>query len=364
MAVASASTLAGNELTQGHDTGGHARMSTIRSWAAMAAKIPLQPHEFDPGVLSDDEVEIAVDYCGVCHSDLSMIDNDWGMSVYPLVPGHEVVGRVVALGSHVPGLYPGQLVGLGWTASSCMHCPYCLGGDQHLCAAAVPTIVGHRGGFAERVRSHWAWALPLPEGIRPELAGPLLCGGVTVFNPLLAFEVSPTSRVGIVGIGGLGHLALRFAHAWGCEVTAFTSSPDKADEARLLGAHRVISSRSSDEIAAIRGELDLIIVTANAALDWNAMIAALAPKGRLHFVGAVLAPISVQAFALISGQKQVSGSPTGSPTAIAKMLAFCARHGIEPVIETYPMSRVNEALDRLRAGQVRYRAVLHNDFAV
>ena len=158
-------------------------------------------------------------------------------------------------------------------------------------------------------------------------------------------------------------MALRFAKAWGCEVIAFTSSPDKADEARSLGAHRVVSSRDSDAIAAIAGQLDLIIVTANAPLDWDALIAALGPKGRLHVVGAVLEPIPVQAFSLILGQKDVSGSPTGSPTAIARMLDFCARHAIEPMVEMFPMSRVNEALDRLREGNVRYRAVLKNDFA-
>lgn len=338
-------------------------MSTIKSWAAMSAGTPLQPYEYDPGALGAEEVEIAVDYCGLCHSDLSMIDNEWGMTAYPLIPGHEVVGRVVAMGSHAKGLHVGQVVGLGWTADSCMHCQTCLGGDHNLCVGAVPTIVGHHGGFAERVRGHWAWVVPLPEGVRPEMAGPLLCGGITVFNPLLEFEILPTSRVGVVGIGGLGHMALRFAKAWGCEVTAFTSSPDKGDEARSLGAHRVVSSRNSDEMAAIAGQLDLVIITANASLDWNAIIATLGPKGRMHFVGAVLEPIPVQAFSLIMAQKEISGSPTGSPTAIARMLDFCARHGIEPVVEMFPMSDINKALDRLREGKVRYRAVLKNDFA-
>jgi uncharacterized zinc-type alcohol dehydrogenase-like protein len=338
-------------------------MSTIRAWASLSAGAPLQRHDYDPGPLGAEDVEIAVEYCGLCHSDLSMIENAWGMSAWPLVPGHEVVGRVVALGSQAKGLRVGQAVGVGWTAASCMHCTCCLGGDHNLCATAQPTIVGHHGGFADRVRSHWAWAVPLPEGVRPEVAGPLLCGGITVFNPLLEYRVLPTSRVGVVGIGGLGHMALRFARAWGCEVTAFTSSPDKAAEALSLGAHRVVSSRDSDAIAAIAGQLDLIIVTANAPLDWDALIAALGPKGRLHIVGAVLEPIPVQAFPLILGQKEVSGSPTGSPTAIARMLDFCARHAIEPMVEMFPMSRVNEALDRLREGKVRYRAVLKNDFA-
>jgi uncharacterized zinc-type alcohol dehydrogenase-like protein len=337
-------------------------MNKIKAWAAMSAGAPLQPYDYDPGPLGAEEVEIAVDYCGICHSDLSMVDNDWGMSTYPLIPGHEVVGRVVAMGSHTKGLKLGQLVGLGWTAGSCMHCSTCMGGDHNLCSTAVPTIVGHHGGFASRVRSHWAWAIPLPEGVRPEVAGPLLCGGITVFNPLLEFDVLPTSRVGVVGIGGLGHMALRFAKAWGCEVTAFTSNLDKAKEARALGAHRVVSSRNQDEINAIAGQLDLVIVTANASLDWDALINTLGPKGRLHIVGAVLEPIPVQAFSLIMAQREVSGSPTGSPTAIARMLAFCARHGIEPMVEMYPMSKVNDALDRLKEGKVRYRAVLKNDF--
>lgn len=337
-------------------------MNQIKSWAAMAAGQPLERHDYDPGPLGAEEVEIAVDYCGICHSDLSMIDNEWGIASYPLVPGHEVVGQIVAVGPQVKGVSVGQHVGLGWTAGSCMHCSSCMGGDHHLCTGATATIVGHHGGFADRVRAHWAWAIPLPDGVRPEIAGPLLCGGITVFNPLLEFDILPTSRVGVVGIGGLGHMALRFAKAWGCEVTAFTSNPAKADEARHLGAHRVVSSTDSAQLKGIAGQLDLVIVTANVSLDWNAIIGTLGPKGRLHVVGAVLDPIPVQAFALIMGQKEVSGSPTGSPTAIAKMLDFCARHGIEPVVEAFPMSKVNDAMDRLRAGKARYRIVLRNDF--
>jgi uncharacterized zinc-type alcohol dehydrogenase-like protein len=332
-------------------------MSMIKAWAAHAAKGKLERFDYDPGALGPDEVEVAVEYCGVCHSDLSMIDNEWGMAAYPLVPGHEVVGRVVALGANAKGLQIGQRVGVGWTSASCMHCGSCMGGDQHLCLTAQPTIVHRHGGFADRVRAHWAWTIALPEGIRPEVAGPLFCGGITVFTPLLDYGIQPTGRVGVVGIGGLGHMAVRFARAWGCEVTAFTSNAGKHDEAHALGAHRIVSSTDTKQIAAIAGSLDLIIVTANVKLDWNALIAALAPRGRLHVVGAVLEPIPVQVFSLLLGQKQVSGSPTGSPNGIAKMLAFCARHGIEPMVEPFPMSGVNDAFDHLRAGKARYRVV-------
>lgn len=334
----------------------------IRAWAATAAKQKLERYDYDPGPLGDEEVEVAVEYCGLCHSDLSMIENEWGMSAYPLVAGHEVVGRIVAAGAAVKGLSLGEQVGVGWTSASCMHCTPCIGGDQHLCSTAKATIVGRHGGFADRVRAHWAWAIPLPKGVPPETAGPLFCGGITVFSPLLVYGITPTSRVGVVGIGGLGHMAVRFLKAWGCEVTAFTSNPSKHDEARALGAHHVVSSRDSKEIAAIAGGLDLVLVTANVALDWDAIIAALGPKGRLHFVGAVLEPVPVQAFSLIMGQKSISGSPTGSPGSIAKMLEFCARHRIAPQVEQFPMSRVNDALAHLHAGKARYRIVLKADF--
>ncbi len=336
-------------------------MQPIRSWAAPARGKSLERHDDDPGPLGPEQVEVAVEHCGICHSDLSMIDNEWGISKYPLVPGHEVVGRVVALGPQAKGLAVGQRVGVGWSSGSCLHCRPCLSGWHNMCDRVESTIVGRHGGFADRVRAHWVWAVPIPDGVRAEAAGPLLCGGVTVFTPLLEYGVQPVQRVGVVGIGGLGHLALRFARAWGCEVTAFTSSAGKFDEARGLGAHRVVSSTDSNAIAALAGSLDLVIVTANAPLDWDALIAALGPRGRLHMVGAILQPIPVRVFALMPRQKQLSASPTGTPIAIAAMLDFCARHGIEPTVETFPMSRVNDALDHVRAGKARYRVVLSND---
>lgn len=333
-------------------------MPTIHAWAAQRAGGPLEPYEYDPGALGPEEVEITVEHCGICHSDLSMLDNDWGMTAYPFVPGHEAIGRVSALGGQAKGLHVGQRVGLGWTASSCMHCRQCLSGEQHLCPSAQGTIVGRPGAFADRVRAHWAWVSPLPEALDAGAAGPLLCGGITVFAPLLAFDVKPTARVGVVGIGGLGHMALMFARAWGCEVTAFTSSPSKTEEVMTLGAHRVASSRDPEAMKAIAGTLDLVLDTVNVPLDWDALLATLAPHGRLHVVGAVLEPIPVAAMALIGGQRSVSGSPTGSRPAIDAMLEFAARHRIAPKVEHYPMSRVNEAMERLASGKARYRVVL------
>jgi uncharacterized zinc-type alcohol dehydrogenase-like protein len=336
---------------------------SIRALAATAQGGSLAAFQYDPGVLADDWVEVAVEHCGVCHSDLSMLDNEWRQTQYPFVPGHEVVGRVVAAGPHAKRVKVGDLVGVGWYAASCMHCRECLSGRQHLCANAKGLITGGHGGFAERVRCHWAWATPLPEGLDAASAGPLFCGGITVFGPIHAFGVRPTDRVGVVGIGGLGHLALRFLRAWGCEVTAFTSSEAKHAEAKALGAHHAVATHDQRALKALAGRFDFILVTANVTLPWNAYLAALAPLGRLHVVGAVLEPIPVPAFALLGGQKSLSGSPLGSPATVSDMLAFCARHAIAPTVERFPLSRANDAIEHLRAGKARYRIVLDNDMA-
>jgi len=191
-----------------------------------------------------------------------------------------------------------------------MHCQQCLNGDQNLCPTNVGTIVGRHGGFADKVRAQWPWAIPVPDGLDAREAGPLLCGGVTVFTPFRAYGIRPTDRVGVVGIGGLGHMALKFANAWGCEVTAFTSTDSKADEARSLGAHKVVNSRNDADLARVAGTLDLLLVTVNVPLNWAAMRNTLRPKGRLHVVGAVLEPIPVAAFPITWGITASRDRPT------------------------------------------------------
>lgn len=332
-----------------------------KAYATPAPGQPLAPFEFDPGPLRPEQVEVKVSHCGICHSDLSMIDNEWGQSAYPLVPGHEIVGTVVAVGDQAKRVKVGDCVGVGWYAGSCLSCPQCLSGNHNLCAGAEQTIVGRHGGFANRVRANWEWTTPIPTALDPVKVGPLFCGGITVFNPILQCGVLPTHRVGVVGIGGLGHLALQFLNKWGCEVVAFTSTDAKRDEALKLGAHCTVNSRDSDEMKKLAGSLDFLLVTVNVSLDWATLLNALGPRGRLHIVGAVLEPIPVAAFSLIMGQKSISGSPLGSPAATTTMLEFCARHGVAPVIEKFPLSRVNEALDHLRSGKARYRIVLEND---
>jgi alcohol/geraniol dehydrogenase (NADP+) len=332
-----------------------------RAWVAKAPKQAFGLETIDPGPLGAEDVEVAVDHCGVCHSDLSVLNNDWGISRYPAILGHEVVGRVTAVGPNAKGLEVGQRVGVGWHSGSCMHCHQCMSGSHHLCPQVQPTIVGHRGGFATHIRSHWAWAIPLPGKLNFAEAGPLLCGGVTVFAPL-AMYAKPIDRVGIIGVGGLGHMAVKFAAAYGCDVTAFTSSESKFDEAKGFGANHVVSSKDSGAIKKLGGRFDLLISTVNVKLDWDAIIGTLAPNGRLHFVGAVLEAIPVAAFSLILQQRSVSGSPAGSPVAIETMLDFASRHNVAPQTEHFPMSKVNEAFARLESGKARYRIVLDSDF--
>jgi uncharacterized zinc-type alcohol dehydrogenase-like protein len=334
----------------------------IQAYAVQKAKGRLKRIEYDPGALGPDQVEIDVIACGLCHSDLSMIDNEWGDSEYPLVPGHEVVGTIAQAGANVKHLKPGDTVGLGWFSGSCLACHQCLSGNHNLCADVEQTIVGRHGGFADRVRCQAIWATPLPAGLDVSKAGPLFCAGITVFNPLVQFDVRPTQRVGVIGIGGLGHLALQFLNKWGCEVTAFTSSDAKRDDALQMGAHHVVNSRHAAQLRKIAGSLDFIISTVAVDLDWDAYLDALAPRGRLHIVGVIPSPLEVTADALIGGQHSLSGSPTGAPATLRTMLDFCARHRIEPVTEIFPMSRANEALAHLRAGKARYRVVLENDF--
>lgn len=330
----------------------------IRAYAALGPKQPLKHFEYEPGPLGPNDVEIQTEYCGICHSDLSMLNNEWGMSAYPLVPGHEIVGRIVQKGEHVNHLAVGQRVGVGWYASTCNVCEWCVGGDQNLCPTGVGMIVGHHGGFGERVRASSTWAIPLPEALDPAKAGPLLCGGITVFNPLVQFDVKPTARVGIIGIGGLGHMALQFASAWGCDVTAFSTSPDKEPEARSFGATHFVNPRDAAALKKLAGSFDMILSTIAADLDWSVYINALRPKGRLHFVGVAPKPVSSHVFPLIGGQKSISGSPLGSPTTTAHMLDFAARHKLAPLTEEFPMASVNEAMEHLAAGKARYRVVL------
>lgn len=338
--------------------------NTVHAYAAMQAGQQLQHYQFDAGELQPHQVEVKVEYCGLCHSDISVINNDWHSTTYPVVAGHEIIGTIIALGSEAKGLKIGQRVGIGWTAESCQACDECISGQQVLCTGgSVATIVDHAGGFADKVRAGWQWAIPLPDDLAPESAGPLLCGGITVFDPLLKHKIQATHHVGVIGIGGLGHMAIKLLKGWGCEITAFSSNPDKTEELKAMGADHVVNSRDSAAVKAQQGKFDLLLSTVNVSLDWRAFISTLAPNGSLHFLGLTLEPVPVSVGSLISGAKSITGSPTGSPAALRQLLKFAARKQIAPQIELFPMSKINDAIERLHSGQARYRIVLKADFS-
>ena len=328
------------------------------SYAAHEQAAPLQPISCTPKDLEGSEVEIQVEYCGICHSDISMIDNEWGFSQYPLVAGHEVIGKIARVGSNVSKFKEGQTVGLGWHSGYCNTCNYCESGDHNLCSSAQATIVNRFGGFSERVVADQSSVIEIPSELNQKTAAPLLCGGITVFNPLLEFDIKPTDTVAVIGLGGLGHLAVRYLKAWGCDVTAFTSNADKTQTALELGAKRVVNYTNTEDLEALSKRFDFIISTVNLDLNWSAILNTLKPKGRLHVVGVPQNDMSIAAFPLISGQRSISGSPVGSPKAIKTMLEFSARHEIEPIAEFWPASKINEALDHLRQGKARYRIIL------
>jgi len=320
----------------------------------------LLPYKYDPGALKADEVEVKISHCGVCHSDVHLIDNDWGISRYPFIPGHEIVGAVTAVGSSVANLKVGQRVGIGWQSDSCGVCEWCRKGEEHLCAKAQPTCVGRNGGYADAIRVNWRFAIPVPEPLASENVAPLLCGGITVYAPIRNHGVRPSSRVGIIGIGGLGHMGLQFAKAFGAEVTAFSTSKGKESEARALGAHHFVNTRETGAMKKLGGSFDFLLSTVNADQDWGGYINALRPRGSLCIVGVPPSPIALQAFPLVAGQKSLAGSPTGSPSDIAEMLDVAARHSVKAVTERFAMDKANEAVAKVKKNQVRYRAVLAN----
>lgn len=335
-------------------------MAQIQGLAVHAAGAELLHLSYDPGKLGPRDVEIAITHCGICHSDLHLISNDWGISQYPFIPGHEIVGTVAAIGSDVRSVHVGQRVGLGWQSNSCGKCEWCIKGLENLCPESEGTCVHRHGGYADRVRANSRFVIPIPDALPSQQAAPLLCGGVTVYNPMRIHGVNPTSRVGIIGIGGLGHIALQFARVFGAEVTAFSTSPAKETEARAFGAHHFVNSRESKAMKDVAGSLDFILNTANADQDWAAYIQALRPTGTLAFVGVPPSPVSFHAFPLIAGQRTISGSPVGSPSRLREMLDVAARHGVKAATELFPMAKANEAIEKVKKSKVRYRAVLAN----
>lgn len=331
---------------------------TTLGYAARTTGARLEPYEYDLGEPEANEVEIAITHCGVCHTDIHIIDGDW--ATFPAVPGHEIVGVIRNMGANVNGLEIGQRVGVGWQAGSCMHCEWCISGEENLCFSSVDTCVHRPGGYAQAVHVDYRFAHPIPDSLAAEYAAPLLCAGITVYAPMRTHNIAPAARVGVIGIGGLGHLALQYAHAFGCEVTAFSTSPDKEAEAVKFGAHHFIVSSDKDMMKKAANSLDFLLCTVNAQLDWGQYMRILRPNGILCFVGILPGKVEISPGHFTSYQKSVTGSSIGSRTMTREMLEFSARNNILPQIEVMPMSEVNAALDKVRANQMRYRMVLEN----
>jgi uncharacterized zinc-type alcohol dehydrogenase-like protein len=279
------------------------------------------------------------------------------MTAFPFVPGHEIVGEVARVGSGVTLLSPGQRVGVGFLAGADFTCDECGAGRDNMCENWEPTCLGRPGGFASRVVADSRLAFPIPDAIASEHAAPLMCAGVTVFAPLQRYATA-SSRVGVIGIGGLGHLALQYANAFGCRVTAFTTTPEKAAEAKTLGAHTVVDVSKPGTLAAQANSCDLLLCTAVSDVPWNEYVGVLRRNGKLCVLGIPAHDLSLSAIPLIFFQKSVVTSGIGSRREMREMLDFSARHGINPQVEVFPMSEVNTALERLSRNAVRYRAVL------
>ena len=336
--------------------------SRILGYAAMAAGQPLEPFEYEPPEVGEHDVRISVTHCGVCHSDIHAIDDYYGITDYPFVPGHEVVGHVSAAGRAVSGLKQGDRVGVGWQGRSCGQCEWCLKGEEQLCLDIVPsgTWVPY-GGLSSSVVVDGGFAYPLPETMPSEIAAVLMCAGVAVYGPLSRHLTESAQKVVVVGVGGLGHLAIQFAHALGYEVVAISSRPEKEEQALAFGADRFIDSSDRESLRRVALSFDFVLCTAGGGVDWEAMLATLRKRGTLVLVG--FPDVAFNSTNLVARELTVTGSFLGDRATMREMLAFAQDRGITPEIELMPMSQVNEAIQRLRENRARYRIVLVNDTA-
>jgi uncharacterized zinc-type alcohol dehydrogenase-like protein len=340
----------------------------IRGYAAQSATTPLAPHQFERRDPRADDVVIDILYCGVCHSDIHQARNEWGGSQYPLVPGHEIIGRVASVGAQVTGFKPGDMVGVGCMVDSCQHCDACAQGLEQYCKE-VPTFTYNSldrhdgrmtyGGYSERIVVSDKFVLRVPEGVDPKAAAPLLCAGITTWSPLRHWNIGKDHKVAVVGLGGLGHMGLKFAKALGADVTLFTRSPGKEEEARRLGADHVVLSTDPKQMEAVAGRFDFILDTVPHQHDLNPYLATLKLNG-VHVLVGLVEPINppVHAGGLIFGRRSVAGSLIGGIPETQEMLDFCAKHGIGADVEMIDIQDINTAYGRMLNSDVRYRFVI------
>jgi alcohol dehydrogenase (NADP+) len=338
-----------------------------RAYAAFSATTPLAPLSIERREVGPSDVLIDIAYCGVCHSDLHQARNEWRATVYPCVPGHEIVGRVAKVGSAVTRLAAGDLAGVGCMVDSCRTCSSCRAGLEQYCLKG-PTYTynsedkhsGGRtyGGYSAAVVVDEAYTLRIPKSLDLAAAAPLLCAGITTYSPLRHWKVSKGQKVGVVGLGGLGHMGIKFARAFGAHVVVFTTSPKKVEDALRLGAHEVVVSSDAGAMGKHTGSFDFILDAVSAEHDINAYLRLLALDGTLTLVGAPEKPLPVMAFNLLGARRSFSGSGIGGIAETQEMLDFCGEHGIVSDIEMIRMAQIDQAYERMLKGDVRYRFVI------
>lgn len=334
----------------------------LKQYAVVELGKPLQPFETTVEALEPFEILLEVHFCSICRSDYHLWVGDWGpMTQVPQVLGHEIVGKVIAVGSAVKNHAVGSRVAVGWQAGSCMSCGYCMDGEQHLCNSSVGTPLGRRGGFAHHSVVDARFALPVPENLKSHEVAPMMCGGCTVFSPLIA-NARPGDRVGVIGIGGLGSMALQFARAIGCEAVAFTSSPGKVDEIKnTLGAHRVIVTSDEESMKQAAGSLDLLINTIDVEMDVVKYMQTLSKKGKFCTLGAI-PKVEFKghdvASTFVFSAKCVLGSLIASPSVIDRMLHVASYNNVHPIVEIFPHTKINEAMQHTATGKARFRSVV------
>jgi uncharacterized zinc-type alcohol dehydrogenase-like protein len=343
-------------------------MTQTRGIAAFSAAAPLGPWSFERRAPGPRDVQIQILFCGICHSDLHTVRGEWGPIAYPQVPGHEIVGRVVSTGADVTRWKTGDLVGVGCMVDSCRSCPSCEDGLEQYCDVGMTGTYGGveqqtglptQGGYATAIVVDDRYVLRIPEGMDPAGAAPLLCAGITTFSPLRHWKVGPGSQVGVVGIGGLGHMAVKLAAAMGAHVVVLTTSPSKIDDAKRLGAHEVVISTDPAAMKALRNSLDLIIDTVGTSHDLVPEFALLRRDGTLCLLGGSPEPHHYPgAFGFITKRKTLAGSLIGGIAETQEMLDFCAAHQIVADVEVIAASAVNEAYARMLASDVKYRFVI------
>ena len=336
--------------------------STIKGYAAMEQGKTLELKSFNAPKLGENDVRVSVTHCGVCHTDVSAIDDYYDITNYPFVPGHEVIGYISEVGRAVSGIKEGDRVGVGWQGRSCMKCEWCLKGEEQLCMDIVKSATWDPyGGFSSSIVVDSRFAYHLPQAMRPENAAVLLCAGVTVYSPLRTYAKGSALKVGIVGVGGLGHLAIQFAHALGYEVTAISSSLKKKEEALAFGADHFVDVKDCDSLRKVEFEYDLLLCTSSGGISWFSLLETLKKRGKMILVGFPM--IDLKPIDIVSHELSITGSFLGNRRTMKETLEFAQAHGIEPKVELMRMSQVNEALQRVKENKARYRIVLVNESA-